>query len=65
MRRILGHTVAETAAALVAELPEIGQLNRHQAASLAGLAPRNRDSGQFRGRRMIQEHLREHARERA
>lgn len=40
-----------TAAALVAELPELGTLNRGQAARLAGLAPINRDSGQFRGQR--------------
>lgn len=42
-----------TAAALMAELPELGTLNRHEAARLAGLAPINRDSGTLRGRRMI------------
>ena len=42
-----------TAAALIAELPELGKLNRRQAARLAGLAPINRDSGMLRGKRMI------------
>lgn len=39
---------------LLAELPELGTLNRRQIASLAGLCPYNRDSGQWRGRRWIQ-----------
>jgi len=43
-----------TAATLVAELPELGRLNRRQVASLAGLAPFDRDSGTLRGRRFIQ-----------
>ena len=34
-------------------LPELGQLNRGQIAALAGLAPFNRDSGNFRGQRKI------------
>jgi transposase len=38
-------------AALIAELPELGQLNRRQVARLVGVAPINRDSGQLRGRR--------------
>lgn len=42
-----------TAAALVAELPELGAMNRGQAAKLVGLAPLNRDSGMLRGKRMI------------
>lgn len=42
-----------TAAALMADLPELGLLNRRQAARLAGLAPLNRDSGTLRGKRMI------------
>ncbi|NBP83574.1 IS110 family transposase, partial [bacterium] len=37
----------------MAELPELGRLNRQQVAALAGVAPFNRDSGQFRGRRTI------------
>jgi len=42
-----------TAATLVAELPELGQLNRKEIAALVGVAPLNRDSGQFRGQRTI------------
>ena len=42
-----------TATMLMASLPELGRLNRRQIASLVGLAPMNRDSGTFRGRRMI------------
>lgn len=42
-----------TAAGLLAELPELGTLNRGQAAKLVGLAPINRDSGSLRGKRMI------------
>ena len=38
---------------LLARLPELGKLNRHQIAALAGLAPFNRDSGLFRGRRSV------------
>lgn len=42
-----------TATALVALMPELGSLSDNQAASLAGVAPFNRDSGQFRGQRHI------------
>ena len=42
-----------TAATLIAELPELGQLNRQQIAMLVGLAPINRDSGKYRGQRTI------------
>jgi transposase len=45
----LGET---TAAMLVTQLPELGRLNRRQIAALVGVAPINRDSGQFRGKRM-------------
>lgn len=41
------------AATLMAELPELGTVNKRQIASLAGLAPFNRDSGQKRGQRSI------------
>jgi transposase len=41
------------ATTVLADLPELGQLNRKQIAALVGVAPFNRDSGQFRGRRMI------------
>jgi len=40
-----------TAAVLVTELPELGRVNRREIATLVGLAPMNRDSGQFRGKR--------------
>jgi len=42
-----------TAASLLAELPELGQLNREQISALVGLAPYNRDSGKFQGKRSI------------
>jgi transposase len=34
---------------LLADLPELGTLSRHQIAALVGVAPLNRDSGRFRG----------------
>jgi transposase len=40
-------------ATLLAELPELGTLDRRQIASLVGLAPIARDSGLMRGRRII------------
>lgn len=42
-----------TAFLLIIGLPELGKLNRRQIARLVGLAPMNRDSGTFRGRRWI------------
>jgi transposase len=42
-----------TAMTLIAELPELGALNRKQIAALVGLAPLNRDSGLYQGRRAI------------
>jgi transposase len=38
---------------LLAELPELGRLTRKEIAKLVGVAPLNRDSGTFRGKRMI------------
>ena len=38
---------------LLAELPELGTLTRHQIAALVGVAPFNRDSGTWRGRRSV------------
>ncbi len=38
---------------LMADLPELGTLNRHQIAALVGVAPFNRDSGSFRGKRCV------------
>ena len=43
-----------TAATIVAELPELGKLNRQQIAALVGLAPFNDDSGRRQGKRGIQ-----------
>jgi len=42
-----------TAVVLVTELPELGKLNRKQISKLVGVAPINRESGKFRGKRMI------------
>jgi transposase len=42
-----------TAATLVADLPELGKLNRQQIAALVGVAPFDHDSGAFRGQRSI------------
>jgi transposase len=47
----IGDIVART---LIAELPELGQVDRRQIAALAGIAPINRDSGRYRGKRKIQ-----------
>lgn len=41
------------ATTLVAALPELGTLSRQQIAALVGVAPLNRDSGTFRGRRTV------------
>jgi transposase len=42
------------AATMLAEMPELGTLNRQTAAALAGVAPYNRDSGNKKGTRCIQ-----------
>jgi transposase len=42
-----------TMCTMLALFPELGKLNRKQIASLAGLAPFNRDSGKYRGQRRI------------
>jgi len=44
----VGDKLART---LIADLPELGQLNRKQIAALVGVAPINRDSGTLRGKR--------------
>ena len=44
---------ARTAALLLAQMPELGQLNRREVAALVGVAPFNRDSGRMRGKRAI------------
>ena len=38
---------------LLAQLPELGRLNRKEIAALVGVAPLNRDSGTLRGRRRV------------
>jgi transposase len=43
----------KTARVLLAQLPELGQLNRREIAALAGLAPIACDSGRWRGKRRI------------
>jgi transposase len=40
-----------TAATMIAELPELGRLSRHEIAALVGVAPFNRDSGKWKGKR--------------
>ena len=42
-----------TARSLIADLPELGSLDRRKIAALVGLAPFNRDSGSLRGKRTI------------
>lgn len=46
----VGKTTART---LLAELPELGRLKAKQIAALVGVAPFNRESGRWRGRRTI------------
>jgi transposase len=46
----VGNTLART---FLAELPELGTLNRREIASLAGLAPFTRQSGRWKGKSMI------------
>ena len=46
----VGNVLAYT---LMSELPELGKLNRKEIATLVGVAPMNRDSGGFQGKRYI------------
>jgi transposase len=46
----IGPVVSRT---LLADLPELGRLNRKQIAALVGVAPLARDSGTLRGRRLV------------
>lgn len=46
----VGPVIART---LIAEMPELGQLDRREIAALAGLAPFTRQSGQWKGRSFI------------
>ena len=47
----VGNTLIYT---LLADLPELGELNNREISSLVGVAPINRDSGRLRGKRRIQ-----------
>ena len=38
---------------LISEMPELGYINNKEAASLVGVAPFNRESGSYKGKRMI------------
>lgn len=40
-------------ATILAELPELGKLNRRKVAALVGVAPFNRDSGRLKGKRSV------------
>jgi transposase len=44
--KVLAHT-------LISELPELGRLNNKEIAALVGVAPMNRDSGKYQGKRFI------------
>ena len=46
----VGRVLATT---LLADLPELGRLDRREIAALVGVAPLNRDSGSFRGQRSV------------
>jgi transposase len=48
----IGQVISTT---LVSDLPELGQLTAKQISRLVGVAPINPDSGQHKGKRMIQE----------
>lgn len=43
----------QTAFSLILNLPELGTLNRKQIAALAGVAPFNKDSGRWRGKKSV------------
>lgn len=47
----IGPTTSHT---MLACLPELGQLNRHEIAALVGVAPFNQDTGKYRGHRHVQ-----------
>ncbi|MDH5360425.1 MAG: IS110 family transposase [Gammaproteobacteria bacterium] len=47
----VGDTLVYT---ILADLPEIGTLNKKEISSLVGVAPMNRDSGKLRGKRRVQ-----------
>ena len=48
--KAVGKVLAYT---LLSDLPELGKLNRKEIAALVGIAPMNRDSGKYKGKRKI------------
>jgi transposase len=46
----VGDVISRT---FIAELPELGMVDRHEIAALVGVAPYNQDSGKWRGKRQI------------
>jgi len=44
---------AKFSASLISGLPELGKLTNREIAALVGVAPHNKDSGKFKGRRVI------------
>ena len=42
------------AASIISNLPELGHINNKQASALIGVAPMNRESGRYKGKRIIQ-----------
>ncbi len=51
--RAVAYAVVAAAVSVLAQMPELGTLNRGQAAALAGLAPWTRQSGPWEGQRHI------------
>jgi len=52
MKKGIKKHIAVSARTMLAELPELGRLNRRQIAALVGVAPLNRDSGTLHGTRI-------------
>ena len=44
---------AVTSTSIIVELPELGHLNRKKIAALVGVAPFNKDSGNFKGQKSV------------
>jgi transposase len=53
LRRTVPGIGPTTALTLLAELPELGRLDRRAIAALVGVAPLNCESGTWRGRRIV------------
>ena len=52
LAHLKGGRPISAASMLVVELPELGRANKKEIAALVGVAPMNRDSGMYRGKRM-------------